>query len=141
MPKVDKTGENLHGHIYLYCKGHYKVNMSMVDALGRIFSEIYIFPTDCFKVNDILHHLLNMALDHCMNDRHKLIEMFLGCNPSNTFNFNLHGYKSYEDALLRKCISIISCTKVTDIKGTLPKPDVFKFFTTQEVQTQQQVDM
>lgn len=132
MSRINKDGFNINGHVYLFTKGHYKVKVSRIEALQRIFGKIYIIDQQNISEADVAYHMLNIAMDHIENDRHKIIELISNLD-SEHWRYKMYKYKNYAEACVSQCSSIISGTKVTEIKGKLPEADYSLFFTKDEL--------
>lgn len=132
MTSINKDGLNTHGHVYLFAKNHYKVNITQIDALKRILGQIFLLETKFIADSDVSEHLIKLAMDHIGNDNRNIIELIANLNP-NHWRYQMYRYKSFDDACISQCLSIIRNTKVKDIKGSLPKPDYFLFFTKDEI--------
>lgn len=119
------------GHIYLYCKGYYKTNLSVTTDLIRIFSDIYVIDSEYVTDSDIVEQMLKLAMKHLEGNPDAIMKLILNLDP-NSWHYTVIGkFESYSDAVIKQCISIIARTTKYEVK--LPKPDYARFFTTNEM--------
>jgi len=107
-------------HLYLYAKGHY-VRTNIVEDLKIIVGRItWVYPEHTDK-GDILYWLTKEAYKHMKNGHDGFFDFISIFFPENQFYVN-EGDDSI-DMIIKKCLSILSLTKVCDIDIVLGEAD------------------
>lgn len=127
-------------HFYLYAKGHYK-KTNIFDDLVTIYSKVYGMDltneTEKVKLTYVSGILVNLVKHHMFKYDNAFFEFIAEISPENSYrvgyyhklnkfllqkNENVEEY-DFDKAVIHKCRSILSLTKVTDIPFELGEPD------------------
>lgn len=112
------TKKNCDSHIILYAKNHYKITDTISD-LKRIYSLRNAIDVEHIHKKDILRCLINLV-EKLRADEFEMHFSLLGflsdIDPNNNYFWRNHQIKSYDfdEACIRKCLSLIQCVKVFD---------------------------
>lgn len=123
------------GHIYLFCKGWYKVDRNKVSdelALSRIIAKACLIDD---KYVNVKYVMLQIAIHHLLqsnNPEYSIFEFINNTNPESS-SYKLREYSSYSHAVINEAKSIIYRLNVEQVGFQLPVPTPEKFFTLSEL--------
>ena len=103
--------KNADSHIYLYAKGHYQKG-DLVEDLKRILGERSGIESEHITAADITHMLLKIV-SPCIKTPYHFKEFVLDLHPLNYWRLS-RGTYSFEQAVIRKCLSILRGMQVKD---------------------------
>jgi len=112
--------KNYDSHIYLYAKNWYEINNPLED-LKILYSQ----RNGCYiSITDILSCLTDLALNYVKTTR-EMREFLDDISPENCWRvWRFEDVKyDYWKAVISKCLSILSLTKVSEIENGLDEPD------------------
>jgi hypothetical protein len=119
---------NYDKHIYLYAKHHY-VRNNIIEDLKIIYGKRNGIDPEHMQVRDIISCILNLTIKHIKIERNSFLEFLsdidpafcwrIGAETQRINNQHIHTHDSYCEAIIRKCLSILSLTRVDEIEGGL----------------------
>jgi hypothetical protein len=115
--------KNADSHVILYAKGWYE-KTNTIDDLKKIYSVRNGIDAEYITINNILSCLLKLTYEYITCERH-FIDFIAELNPDR-WNFNKYSFDddyTYGNAVINKCLSVLSLIKGSDIKDGLDKPD------------------
>lgn len=115
--------KNYDSHVYLYAKGWYK-EYDLIHDLKVIYGLRNGIDPEYISINNIMDCLLRLTFKHIMNSEYHLLEFIADISP-NAFKrrFFKEVVYDFNVAVIEKCLSILSNTKVSDIPEGLDDPD------------------
>lgn len=119
--------KNADSHIYLYAKGHYEKN-NLVEDMKKILGKRSGIDPEYMTAADVVHVLLSMTSPY-IKDNHHFREFILDLHPVNYWKLT-RGEYSFDEAVIRKCLSILRMTQVIDKDNKVlielddPDPDI-----------------
>lgn len=123
------------GHIYLFCKGRYKVDRNKVSnelALSRIIAKACLIDE---KYVNVKYVMLQIAIYHLLrfnNPEYSIFEFINNTNPE-CDSYKLREYSSHSHAVINEAKSIIYRLNAEQVGFQLPVPAPEKFFTLSEL--------
>jgi len=111
----DEMKRDTNADFYLYAKGWYESKDMIVD-LRTIASKIYMIPFESTTVSDVVNILLTI-IGKEMATPEKFYGFMESISPDN-WKLKFFGVTDYSfnDSVIRACMSIMSIAKVVDIK-------------------------
>ncbi len=103
--------KNADSHVYLYAKGHYKEG-DLVEDMKKVFGKRNAIESEYITAADITHMLLKIV-SPCMKTPYHFKEFVLDLHPLNYWRLS-RGIYSFEQAVIRKCLSILRMTQVKE---------------------------
>ncbi len=103
--------KNTDSHVYLYAKGHYKES-DLVEDMKKVFGERNAIEPEHITAADITHMLLKIVSPY-LKTPHHFREFVLDLHPVNYWRLS-RGTYSFDQAVIRKCLSILRMTQVKE---------------------------
>ncbi len=119
--------KNANSHLYLYAKNHYKVTDTIED-LQKIVGERQMLEPNLVTISDITKVLLHIVIPYMAknNPDHKFMDFIDAISPNNFWQYRNTKEYDFSMAIINKCLSIMSLTRVRSddkILLELDKPD------------------
>lgn len=115
--------KNLDSHIFLYAKGHYERSDVIKDLKVIVGQRCGIEPED-ITTTDVIEVVLAVTIPHVRRSEHLLREFILGLRETRYWEVS-PGQKdpyTFDKALLRRCLSVLSMTMVKGKDGEILIP-------------------
>jgi hypothetical protein len=115
--------KNYDSNVYLYAKGWYKTT-NVISDLKIIYGRRNGMDAEHISIGNILDCITVLAWKH-MSKHDYCLREFIGDISPNAFKRTFYREEVYDfnKAVIEKCLSIISLTKITDIPEGLDEPD------------------
>ena len=113
--------KNYNSEVILYAKGWY-VRTNLIDDLKKVCGKRNRIDPEYMQVNDIIQTLFCIIEDHKNPIDMRFFTDFISDISPNSFKRNLYRCKTeydFNEAVIEKCLSVISLMKVVDDDGTV----------------------
>lgn len=115
--------KNYDSHIYLYAKNWY-AKTNPIDDLKILYGKRNGLEPEHVSMNNILSCLFELTLKH-LKEPWQLKEFITDISPDYFWKISRFGKEpwDYWKAVISKCLSVLSLTKVSDIENGLDETD------------------